>query len=171
MGLSSNLRGTLEPLVFGLMSIPKVALYPVVLLLFGLGLSAKVCFGLMHGLPVLALMVMGVIRNVRPIYLRVGKSLNLSRPTLIFHVMLPYAAPEIISGVQFAFSITLQGVILGELFASKEGLGFLLINAIGIGDAKTAIGLTLLLTVLVIGANVMLLKLSRAYRGPGAAAK
>jgi NitT/TauT family transport system permease protein len=156
MGTSGMVRETVEPAVFGLLSVPKVALYPVILLLFGLGTPAKVCFGFLHGLPVLALVVAGVLKNIRPVYLRVARSLNLSRGATGMSVMLPYAVPEIISGLQLAFSITLQGVIIGELFASKEGLGFMLMQAIGSGDVRTALALTLLMVIGVTGVNAVM---------------
>jgi len=156
MGTSSVIREALEPLVFGLLAIPKVAFYPVILLLFGLGTSAKVTFGFLHGLPVLALVVAGVIKNIRPVYMRVARSINLSRSATYRRVVLPYALPEIVSGLQLAFAITLQGVIIGELFASKEGLGFLLMQAIGAADARTAIALTLLIALAVTLANALM---------------
>lgn len=166
MGTRDSVRESLEPPVFGLLAVPKVAFYPVILLLFGLGMPAKVCFGFLHGLPVLALVVAGAIKNIRPVYLRVALSMNLSPRATYTSVVLPYAMPEIVSGLQLAFAITLQGVLIGELFASKEGLGFLLMQAIGIGDARTALALTLLIAIAVTFVNAVMRRLkSRATGG------
>lgn len=164
LGVSADVRSALQPVFFGLMSIPKVTLYPIILLLFGLGLGAKICFGFLHGLPIIVLAVMGVVRNVRPIYVRVGRSLRLSQGAMIWRILLPFAAPEILSSIRIALSITLQGVILGELFASKEGLGHLLMNAIGVADARTAMALTLLLSIIAVGANLGVLQAGRRFK-------
>ncbi|MGZ5907575.1 MAG: ABC transporter permease, partial [Reyranella sp.] len=53
-----------EPLLVGLYSIPKITLYPVILLLFGLGMPAKVAFGALHGIIPVVLFTMNAVRNV-----------------------------------------------------------------------------------------------------------
>ncbi len=59
-----------EPILVALYSLPKITLYPVVLLIFGLGISGKVAFGAMHGILPVALLTMGAIRAIPPVYLR-----------------------------------------------------------------------------------------------------
>src|SRR5271168_946603 len=53
-----------EPLLVGLYSIPKITLYPVILLLFGLGMPAKVAFGALHGIIPVVLFTINAVRNV-----------------------------------------------------------------------------------------------------------
>ncbi len=67
-----------EPILAGFYTIPKITLYPVVLLVFGLGVSAKVAFGVMHGLVPVVLFTLGAIRSMPPILLRTARSLRLS---------------------------------------------------------------------------------------------
>ena len=55
-----------EPILISLYTLPKVTLYPVVLLIFGLSLSGRVTFGAMHGVLPVALLTMGAIRNIPP---------------------------------------------------------------------------------------------------------
>ena len=62
-----------EPLLVGLYSIPKITLYPVILLLFGLGMPAKVAFGALHGIIPVVLFTMNAVRNVNRSYLRAWK--------------------------------------------------------------------------------------------------
>ena len=61
----------------GFYTIPKVTLYPVVLLMFGLGMSAKVAFGVMHGLVPVTLLTLGAVRNLPPTLLRTARVLRL----------------------------------------------------------------------------------------------
>ena len=57
------------------------------------------------------------------------------------------AIPEIFTGIRIGFSLTLIGTLLGEMFASQRGLGFLLIQAIGLHNIRLIMALTLLLVV------------------------
>ena len=54
-----------EPILVALYSIPKITLYPVILLLFGLGISAKIAFGVIHGIIPVILFTMNAVRNIR----------------------------------------------------------------------------------------------------------
>jgi NitT/TauT family transport system permease protein len=58
-----------EPILVALYSLPKITLYPVILLIFGLGISGKVAFGALHGILPVALLTMAAIRNISPVYL------------------------------------------------------------------------------------------------------
>ena len=68
-----------EPILISLYTLPKVTLYPVVLLIFGLTLAGRVTFGAMHGVLPVALMTMAAIRNIPPVYLKSARTLHLSR--------------------------------------------------------------------------------------------
>ena len=63
-----------EPILVAIYSLPKIVLYPVVLLIFGLGISGKVVFGALHGILPVALLTMGAIRAIPPVYLRSASS-------------------------------------------------------------------------------------------------
>jgi NitT/TauT family transport system permease protein len=67
-----------EPILVAIYSLPKITLYPVVLLICGLGLSGKVVFGAMHGILPVALLTMGAIRAIPPVYLRSARALHLT---------------------------------------------------------------------------------------------
>ena len=60
-------------------------------------------------------------------------------------IIFPSALPEIFSGLRIGFSLTLIGTLLGEMFASQRGLGFLLMNAIGLHNVDVIVMLTFLL--------------------------
>ena len=146
-----------EPILVALYSLPKVTLYPVILLIFGLGLSAKVAFGAIHGVIPVAVFAMNAIRQVRPVYLKAAKTMRLSPYQIVFHIMVPATLPEIVTGMRVGFSLTLLGVIIGEMFASGRGLGFMVINAINLADVETMMSVAFLLFVAAAIANGILL--------------
>ena len=83
-------------------------------------------------------------------------------PWQITHsVLLPAAIPEIFTGIRIGFSLTLIGTLLGEMFASQRGLGFLLINAIGLHNIPMIMALTLILVVAAVVASAALLGIER----------
>ena len=67
-----------EPILSSLYSIPKITLYPVILLIFGLGISAKIAFGALHGFFPVALFTIGAMKNTSPVLLKTARVLRLS---------------------------------------------------------------------------------------------
>ncbi len=154
----------LSPILGTLYSIPKIVLYPVILLIFGLGLSAKVAFGAIHGFFPVALFAIGAIRNIPPVLLRTGRVLRLPRLGLARHILLPAALPEIVTGLRIGFSTTLLGTLIGELFASSQGLGFMLIRAMDNHNVPDIMALTLLLFLIATCANSIILAIEHRVR-------
>jgi NitT/TauT family transport system permease protein len=148
-----------------LYTLPKITLYPVVLLIFGLGLSGKVVFGAMHGALPIALLTMGAIRAIPRVYLRTARSLHLSARQTIATVLLPAALPEVFTGLRIGFSVTLLGVVLGEMFASKRGLGSMIMTDMSLAQSEDMVTVALVLFVFAAGLNGLLLWIEhRLYR-------
>lgn len=161
LGLRKLAGNVAEPILTTLYSIPKVVLYPLVLLCFGLGISAKIAFGVMHGLIPITLFSMNAIRQMKPVYRRTSQVMRLTPWQNAFTVIMPAILPEIISGVRLGFSLTLLGVLIGEMFASQRGLGFLLTGAINLGQIDTIMAIALLLTVFAVTCNVLMMRIDR----------
>ena len=150
-----------EPMLVALYSLPKVTLYPLILLIFGLGMTAKVAFGAIHGIAPVVIFAMNAVRNIRPVYIKTAKTLALSPLDTARTILIPAYLPEIVSGLRVGFSLTLLGVLIGEMFASKRGLGFVIMNAIGLSDVQTMMAVTLILFVFAALINAGLLALDR----------
>ena len=164
LGMQRTVGIVSEPILVNLYSLPKVTLYPVVLLIFGLGISARVAFGVMHGLIPLTLFTMNAIVNMKPVYLRTASVMRLTPWQTATRVVLPAIAPEIIAGARLGFSLCLLGVLIGEMFASRRGLGSVVTAAMGLGDMATVLAVAILLSGFAIGANAALLALDPARR-------
>lgn len=161
LGAGRFLSEIFEPMLVALYSIPKITLYPILLLAFGLGMSSKVAFGTIHGVIPIALFTITAVRNVKPVYIKTGRVMGLSQLDVIARIVFPAALPEIFAGLRIGFSLTLIGTLLGEMFASQRGLGFLLMSAIGLHNIELIMTLTLLLTVFAGTASVLLLALNQ----------
>ncbi|MGH6674560.1 MAG: ABC transporter permease [Xanthobacteraceae bacterium] len=156
-----------EPILVALYSLPKIVLYPVLLLIFGLGLSGKVAFGALHGILPVALLTMGAIRAIPPVYLRAAKTLRLTPWQTIKTVLLPAALPEVFTGLRIGFTVTLLGVLLGEMFASKAGLGAMIMTDMSLAQSEDMVAVAIILFAFAAVANALLLWIEARLRGRG----
>src|SRR5436189_68951 len=100
--------------------IDAMLLNPVILLLFGLGISATIAFGVIHGVIPVIVFTMNVVRNIKGVYFRAARTMRLSLMQTALTIVVPAAMPEIISGFRVGFALTLLGTLIGELFASPR---------------------------------------------------
>jgi NitT/TauT family transport system permease protein len=163
-GLSQIATEAAEPLLLAANSVPKIALYPIVLLVFGIGMPAKVAFGALHGIIPVAIFTMSACRNIPPVLLKSAAVMRLGRWDRIRSILLPAALPEIVTGIRMGFSLTLIGTILGEMFGSQSGLGYLLMTAIGLQNTQVIMAVTLLLVVFAATISTALLAWERRLR-------
>ena len=150
-----------EPIANALYALPKITLYPVILLFFGLGLPAKVAFGVIHGIFPVMILTMNGVRAVPPVIRKTARSLRLGPVETIRTVLLPASLPEIFSGIRIGIALTLLGTLIGELFASNRGLGFLLMRAADRQDVPSTMALILLLFTTAALAGAVLLAIDR----------
>jgi NitT/TauT family transport system permease protein len=150
-----------EPVLVAVYAIPKIALYPILLLAFGLGMPAKVAFGAIHGVIPIALFTLNAVRNIKPVLLKTARVLRLGPYDLVTGVLLPAALPEIFAGLRIGFALTLIGTLLGEMFASQRGLGFLLMNAIGLHNVDLIMAVTFLVVAFAAVVSATLLAIDR----------
>jgi NitT/TauT family transport system permease protein len=147
-----------EPILAGFYTIPKVTLYPVVLLLFGLGMSAKVAFGVMHGLVPMTLFTLGAVRSLPAVLIRTAKVLRLSPGRTMLWVLVPACLPDIVDGLRISFSLSLLGVLIGEMFSSQRGLGFLLVNGMAQHNVPLSTAVVTVIVIMAIAANTLMLR-------------
>jgi NitT/TauT family transport system permease protein len=145
LGLRRFAGDVADPILGTLYSIPKITLYPIILLMFGLGVSAKVAFGVIHGVFPIAIFTMNAVRNVAPVFHRTAQVMRLSPVATATTVMAPAALPEILAGIRVGVALTLLGTLIGELFAATSGVGFALIRAMDVHAVVDILAITLLL--------------------------
>ena len=144
-----------EPLIIAVSSLPKVTLYPMVLLICGLGQSSKIAFGFIHGVLPIMLFTLGAAREIPLHYVKTARTLGLNRVATLRRVMLPAMASGIVSGMSLGASLALLGVIIGEMFGAQQGLGFVLMNAIDINDTAQMAAVALILIFLALALNAL----------------
>jgi NitT/TauT family transport system permease protein len=161
LGAARGAGLVMEPILVSLYALPKITLYPLVLLIFGLGISAKVAFGAMHGLVPVLLITMNAVRQLRPSILRTARVMRLTPWQCAWTILLPATLPDLLAALRLGFSLSLLGVLIGEMFAAKRGLGFMVMNAVELNDLPRILSVIIVLFTLAIGVNSTLLWLGR----------
>jgi NitT/TauT family transport system permease protein len=167
LGLHRLSGDAMEPMLVALYSIPKITLYPIILLAFGIGISAKIAFGAIHGIIPVALFTLGAVRTIKPILIKTGRVLKLGPIVMVREILFPAAVPEIFTGIRVGFSLTLIGTVLGEMFAAQRGLGYLLMSAISLYNIDLIMAVTFLLVLLAATVNTLLLVIDRRLHHAG----
>ena len=129
LGLVPLAGRALGPLLEFVRAVPPPMLIPVAILVFGIGNSMKV-FVIVAGCvwPILLNTIDGV-RGVEPTMLEMSRSYGVSRLRSWGQVLLPAALPQIFSGLRAALSIALILMVISEMVASTNGIGFFVLNA------------------------------------------
>ncbi len=124
---SSILKRTLMPLILFAQLLPKVAVAPLFVLWFGLGIPSKIVISLLIAFfPVVIDTAAGF--NAVPVELReLSQALHSSAIKSFLRVDFPYALPNIFSGLKVGMTLGLIGTIVAEFVAANEGLGYLIL--------------------------------------------
>lgn len=150
-----------EPVLISLYTVPKVAFYPVILLFLGIGMAAEITFGVIHGIIPVAIFTMNAVRTIKPVLIKTARVMKLTWSQMMWTILVPAATPEIFTGIRIGFSLTFIGTLLSEMFGSKQGLGYMLMNAIGLNAVDLIMSLTFLIVVSAVTVNILLLALDK----------
>lgn len=112
------------------------------------------------------LIVINAIQSMNQALPKTARVMRLTRLQTLTTVIVPAMVPELVTGIRISFSITFLGVMIGEMFASTRGLGYLLMNSININDSATIMSVTLLVAIFAVAVNSGLLAIDKAvHRG------
>ncbi|MDB5569787.1 MAG: binding-protein-dependent transport system inner rane component [Hyphomicrobiales bacterium] len=120
---SRNYAAIMQPYIICLESIPKLALAPLIILVFGMGLSSKVAIATALTLIVSTLTAYSGVQAVDKDQERLFYSLGASRWQVFTKLVAPSCVPWIISILRVNIGLALTGSIVGEFVASQHGLG------------------------------------------------
>jgi NitT/TauT family transport system permease protein len=129
MGLNRTLRALVDPLVATTYPVPKSAIFPLLLLIFGLGEASKVvmvAIGVFY--PVLVNSCTGVL-EINKIYLDVGRNYKADRWNMFWTIALPGALPVIMTGFKLGIGIGLILIAIAEMIGAQSGIGYMIWNA------------------------------------------
>jgi NitT/TauT family transport system permease protein len=165
LGINRFLREVSEPFVLNIYAIPKVTLFPIFLFLFGLGMESKIAFGFFHGIFPIVILTMGAIKDIKGIYIKVARSFRLNPLQLFKEVIFPSTLPSVMTGLRLGFNLAFIGVILGEMSASKTGLGYELMRSEGAFYMEKIICIVVVLAAIAIAVNYLYYFIEERFMG------
>ena len=115
-----------SPLISAFYTMPRIALMPVFIIWFGLGMEAKVALVLMSAIFPLLVNMQVAMQNIDPEFKRVGVAYGASQWQLFRTVALPSSVPFLLTGLRLSMGRGMLGVIAAEIFGGAEGLGYLI---------------------------------------------
>ncbi|MGM7700066.1 ABC transporter permease [Microbacterium sp. A84] len=133
IGSTKTLRAALEPTIAALYTVPKLAILPLLLLIFGLGETSKVLLVALTCFFIVLINTIDSVSSVPKSYLDVGESCGTGHLATLRHIILPAALPQILTGMRLASGLAVIVIVGAEFVAADTGLGFLVWNSWNLG--------------------------------------
>jgi NitT/TauT family transport system permease protein len=130
MGRSKTIAGLLDPLFSGTYAVPKLALFPIFIFVFGIGSLSKVALVFLECLYPIVIMSYAGARSVNRVYIWSAQNMGASRADLLRRVVFPATAPFIFAGFRVAVPVAMIVVVITEMVSSADGLGYLVIYSL-----------------------------------------
>ncbi|MBN8953520.1 MULTISPECIES: ABC transporter permease [unclassified Rhizobium] len=126
--ISPTFRAGFRPIAALVQPIPPAALVPMAVFMLGLGFKLYAFVIILVTIWPPYLNGAAALSAVSDVQVKTGKMLGLSEREILFQIKLPAAWPEIFSGIRYAATISLIAVVVAEMLAGHDGLGFMLIR-------------------------------------------
>jgi ABC-type nitrate/sulfonate/bicarbonate transport system permease component len=130
MGRSRLAAGVLDPLFAGSYPIPKIALFPIFIFVFGIGSLSKILLVFLECLYPIVINTYAGTRVVNRVLVWSALNMGASPGRVLWRVVVPAAAPFIFAGFRVALPIAMIVVIITEMISSADGLGYLVIYSL-----------------------------------------
>ncbi len=150
MVLTPSAERFAQPFVAALMSVPKVAIVPLLALWLGIGFSHKVAIVFLFSVFQILYSTIAGIKQTRREHLKVARAFRATTVQTVWKVILPSAVPTIFAALRVSASVGLVGALFAEMLSSKEGLGNLITRSTASLDTAETFALVVLVTVLAV---------------------
>ena len=136
------------PLLVLTQSIPKVALAPILVVIFGSNALPRIVVTFLVAFFPLVLSIAAGITSVPPELIELGRACKASRWRELWRIRLPYAVPFVFSGLKAAITLSVVGAVVGEFVNADRGLGYLIVTSTAFFNVPLAWGALVLLSLL-----------------------
>jgi NitT/TauT family transport system permease protein len=126
MGLTPIVRAALQPILGALFAVPKPAILPLMLLIFGLGEQSKWAIIAITVFLQVVISTTAGVASIDRIYLDVGRNYGAGRFATLWTIALPGALPVIFAGIRLGWGVALLLLFTAEIVGAKSGLGYLI---------------------------------------------
>lgn len=149
------LRRLIDPYLTGLNSMPRIALAPIFILWFGIGIGSKVALAFSLGFFIVLNSTIAGVRNIDPVLMRLSHTLGCSGIQRFWKITLPWAVPSVFAGLKLALIYSFLGVVTSEMIASRSGLGYLVMYYSGIFRMDAILGILFIMALAAIAITMI----------------
>jgi len=149
MGRSATAAACFGPILSGTYPIPKIALFPIFIYLFGIGSLSKVLLVFLECLYPIVITTQAGGRAVSRVLVWSAANMGASRARVVWRVVVPATAPFIFAGFRIAMPIAMVVVIITEMISSADGLGYLVMYSLA--SFKTDRMLAIVIVIALVG--------------------
>lgn len=153
---SDRANRILSPFLTAFNSMPRIALGPLFILWFGIGIASKVVLAVSLGYFIMLLSTLGGLKNVDRDLLLMSRLFGASELRLFRDVRLPWALPSIFAGLRLTLIYCSAGAVIGEMIAAQSGLGLLVQSFSGRFDVASVMALILVVAFLVMAMTTLM---------------
>ena len=139
IGLFPHFKRLTELIIQVLKPIPPISWIPLVILWFGIGEESKLFLIFIGGFFTILVNVVDGVRRIDVKLVELSEAMEIPRLTYIFRVVIPYAAPNIFTGLRVGLGQSWMCVVAAELVASSTGLGYMIMYARQFGQTDVVI--------------------------------
>lgn len=161
LGRSPRLARIFEPYVMAFYGVPKIALAPLFIIWFGIGMGSKIALASIMVFFLVFYNVFAGVRSVDRELVNLTLVMGANQRQLTYHVFLPAAAPFVMLGMRLAIPYSVIGVIVGEFTSSAQGLGLFIHESSSTYDPAGVFAGIAILLAFVATANVLAGRLER----------
>jgi ABC-type nitrate/sulfonate/bicarbonate transport system permease component len=126
VGLFRPVRAIVQPLIDATFPIPKIAILPLFIMIFGLGEESKYAIIATAVIYLVMINTAAGVQNIDKIYLDVGKNFGAGKWMMFTDVALPGALPLIVAGLRLSMGVALLVIVSAEFVGAKSGIGYLI---------------------------------------------
>ncbi|MGL4820830.1 MAG: ABC transporter permease [Bacilli bacterium] len=137
-----------DPFLVTLNALPKVALGPIIIIVFGPTVSSSIAMGVLVSIIVTIIVVYEAFRTTDPNYLKLLRTFGANKAAQFRYAVLPAARGTILATLKVNVGLAWVGVIVGEFLVSKQGLGYLIVYGFQMFDSTLVLASVALICVL-----------------------
>lgn len=130
MGRSRFIAGLLDPVFSGTYAVPKLALFPIFIFVFGIGSLSKVALVFLECMYPMVIITYHGARSVNPVLVWSAQNMGASPAQVLRRVIIPATAPYVFAAFRVAVPVAMIVVVITEMISSADGLGYLVVYSL-----------------------------------------
>lgn len=128
-GINRHARALLEPMFSALYTVPKIAVLPIFITIFGLGEPPKIALVAVTVFFYVWVYTLQAVLNIEPSFLDIAKTYTTSARSIVRHIIIPASLPQVFAGLRVSIAVATLITITSEFVVGDTGLGYIIFHS------------------------------------------